>query len=424
MQTGMKGMGFIVSGFAGVIAAMLSFVVTAALGIVLIPFLKKLKFGQTIKEIGPVWHKKKQGTPTMGGFMFIAGILAAVLVLAVGAALKGGAFSQANKTNTLNLIAGVFMALAFGFIGFMDDYIKVVKKRNLGLTARQKFLLQLFVGAVYLLIEYLTVNQGTTFIVPFFNWQWNLHLFYWPVALILIVGVVNSVNLTDGIDGLAGSVTFLAAIGFMLAARLAEATGFAAISAALAGGCLGFLVWNMYPAKVMMGDTGSLFLGGLLCAIAFGMGFPLLLLPIGIIYICETLSVIIQVISFKTTGKRVFKMSPIHHHFELCGWSEVKIDTVFSIITGFYGGVGYLDSGLSGQNRLVRHSPSPVPVSPEICNAGGLPHVHGGKFQTACQSPKTCPQRVRSAVFCPCHHPGGVRAGDDVFRQLRLRQLL
>lgn len=336
MQTGMKGMGFIVSGFAGVIAAMLSFVVTAALGIVLIPFLKKLKFGQTIKEIGPVWHKKKQGTPTMGGFMFIAGILAAVLVLAVGAALKGGAFSQANKTNTLNLIAGVFMALAFGFIGFMDDYIKVVKKRNLGLTARQKFLLQLFVGAVYLLIEYLTVNQGTTFIVPFFNWQWNLHLFYWPVALILIVGVVNSVNLTDGIDGLAGSVTFLAAIGFMLAARLAEATGFAAISAALAGGCLGFLVWNMYPAKVMMGDTGSLFLGGLLCAIAFGMGFPLLLLPIGIIYICETLSVIIQVISFKTTGKRVFKMSPIHHHFELCGWSEVKIDTVFSIITAVF----------------------------------------------------------------------------------------
>lgn len=324
------------NGFAGAIAALLSFIVTSALGIIAIPFLKRLKFGQTIKEIGPTWHKKKQGTPTMGGFMFIAGILAAVLALCVAGLLKGGDFISANKAHILSLTAGIFMALAFGFIGFMDDYIKVVKKRNLGLTAKQKFLLQLFVGAVYLVIEYLTVNQGTTFIVPFFNWQWNLHIFYWPVALILIVGIVNSVNLTDGIDGLAGSVTFLAAVGLMLAARLAEASGFAELSAAVAGGCLGFLVWNMYPAKVMMGDTGSLFLGGVLCAVAFGIGYPLLLLPVGIVYICETLSVIIQVISFKTTGKRVFKMSPIHHHFELCGWSEVKIDTVFSVITALF----------------------------------------------------------------------------------------
>ena len=322
-------------GMIAVFAAVFAFLITAVLGIAVIPLLKRLKFGQSIKEIGPVWHKKKQGTPTMGGVLFIAGIAGSMALVAVILAIM-----PAGNKNGAREIAGVaggaFIALAFGFIGFMDDYIKVVKKRNLGLTAKQKFLLQLIVGSVFLFIEYISGKQGTTFTVPFFNGQLDFGLLYWPAALILIVGMVNAVNLTDGIDGLCGSVTFIVAVCLMICSKLVGLNGYAALSAALAGSCLGFLVWNLHPAKVFMGDTGSLFLGGLICAVSFGINYPLLLLPMGIIYILECLSVIIQVISFKTTGKRVFKMSPIHHHFELCGWSEVKIVTVFSSITAVF----------------------------------------------------------------------------------------
>lgn len=332
-----KGLVKGLEGFDAVLAALIAFIAASLMGFVLVPLLHKLKYGQSIREVGPIWHKKKQGTPTMGGFMFIVGIAAALAVaLAYDAATGHFPGGETNAGFAGMLAAGLFMAAAFGFIGFMDDYIKVVKKRNLGLTAKQKFLLQLIVGAFYLLVLYFCGDRSTTFVVPFFNWRWDFGVFYWPAALLLIVGMVNSVNLTDGIDGLAGSVTFVAAIALMLCAGLLSSTVYAAVAAALAGGCIGFLMWNFYPARIFMGDTGSLFLGGMLCALAFGLHYPLILLPVGIIYIAESLSVIIQVISFKTTGKRVFKMSPIHHHFEMSGWSEVKIVAVFTTVTALF----------------------------------------------------------------------------------------
>lgn len=315
-----------------VLAAVLAFSITALLGIVMIPFLKKLKFGQNIKEIGPVWHKSKQGTPIMGGLMFIAGILISIItVFVIFSAVSGNQFLLGQET--AKIIGGIFMALALGFIGFMDDYIKVVKKRNLGLTAKQKLFAQFITACIYLLIEYISGARGTTFTIPFFNTQLDFGIFYWPVAVFIILAFDNAVNLTDGIDGLCSSVTFLVAIALMLSSKIMGLYGYSIISAALAGGLLGFLVWNFHPAKVFMGDTGSLFLGGIICAIAFGVGQPLILVPMGLIYICEVLSVVIQVISFKTTGKRVFKMSPIHHHFEMSGWSEVRIVGAFSLIT-------------------------------------------------------------------------------------------
>lgn len=317
------------SGVGAAVAAVISFVLTSILGIVVIPVLKKLKYGQSIKEIGPTWHKSKQGTPTMGGVMFIAGFIVAVLfVLAFS---KNFGFN--SDTERLRILSGTLMALLFSVIGFSDDYIKVVKKRNLGLTAKQKLFLQILAAVLFLFIEYSFGHQATTVMVPFTNLQWSLGIFYWPVALFIIVGTVNSTNLTDGIDGLAASVTAAAAVAFMFSSKILGFTAFAAVSAALAGGCLGFLMWNLHPAKVFMGDTGSLFLGGVLCAIAFGINEPLLLIPFGIIYIMESLSDIIQVASFKSTGKRVFKMAPIHHHFEMSGWSEMKIVTVFTSVT-------------------------------------------------------------------------------------------
>ncbi|HEX2937668.1 MAG TPA: phospho-N-acetylmuramoyl-pentapeptide-transferase [Ruminiclostridium sp.] len=318
------------TGMGAVVAAVLSFAVTSALGIVLIPYLRKLKYGQSIKEIGPVWHKSKQGTPVMGGLMFIIGIVISVAVILIFA---GDFMFQMRDNERSRLIYGVLMALMFGFIGFSDDYIKVVKKRNLGLTAKQKFLLQVFAAVIFLVLEFVTGLRGTSMMVPFTNITLNLGIAFWPVALFIIVGTVNSVNLTDGVDGLAASVTTVVALALMLSAKIMMSTAFAAVAAALAGGCLGFLIWNFHPAKIFMGDTGSLFLGGLICAIAFGIDQPLLLIPFGIIYIVETMSDIIQVISFKSTGKRVFKMAPIHHHFEMSGWSEVKIVTVFTCVT-------------------------------------------------------------------------------------------
>ncbi|MCI8648530.1 MAG: phospho-N-acetylmuramoyl-pentapeptide-transferase [Anaerotruncus sp.] len=306
-----------------------AFVVTAALGFPLIPFLRRLKFGQTILDIGPSWHKKKQGTPTMGGIMFVIGatiaIVAGFLGLSMGGAAGGG-------RGNLKLFSGIVMALAFGAVGFLDDYIKVVKKQNLGLTARQKYLMQLIIAVFYLTMLWLAGDRSSIVIIPFIG-QWNLGLLYYPFAVIVITGFVNAVNLTDGIDGLASSVTFVYALCFVVIAGLLGAAQAGVIAAALAGGVLGFLVWNFYPAKVFMGDTGSLFLGGLVVALAFDVGIPLLLVLAGVIYWCEAFSVILQVISFKTTGKRIFKMSPIHHHFELSGWSEIKIVTVFSLVT-------------------------------------------------------------------------------------------
>ena len=239
------------------------------------------------------------------------------------------------------IFAGMFMALAFGAIGFIDDYIKAVKKRNLGLTAVQKLVLQFIVAIAYLVTIALFGGRTETFI-PFYG-MLDIGIFYYPLSAILIVGVVNAANLTDGIDGLDGSVTFFMAIFFMLIASYISRTGVSIMSAALAGGCLGFLIWNFHPAKVFMGDTGSLYLGGYVCALAFALDMPIMLILIALIYICEMFSVILQVLYFKATkGKRLFKMSPIHHHFEMCGWSEIKIVIVFSVFTVICGAVAFL----------------------------------------------------------------------------------
>lgn len=310
-------------------AVVTAFVITALSGKFVIPFLRKLKFGQTILEDGPTWHKAKQGTPTMGGLMFIFGIVLAVMLGSMTMNING---STTGSLNQLYLIAGVIMSVAFGALGFADDYVKVVKKQNLGLTAKQKMAGQLLIAIVYLSVLYFGGATSTILQIPFLG-QLDIGLLYYPFALLVIVGAVNAVNLTDGIDGLCSSVTFVAAIGMMIVATILGASEMNMLAGALAGGCLGFLCWNFHPAKVFMGDTGSLFLGGMICALAFGVRFPVLLLFVGIIYIVETLSVILQVISFQTTGKRIFKMSPIHHHYEMSGWSEEKIVAVFSAVT-------------------------------------------------------------------------------------------
>ena len=309
--------------YAVIVSAMVGLIVSGLLGTILIPILRKLKFGQSIKEIGPNWHKNKQGTPTMGGFMFIIGTVAAVII----------GISIVHNTADMQIIAGVVMALAFGAIGFMDDYVKVVRKRNLGLTAGQKSLMQLLIAVAYLVTLYILGNHRTVINIPFTNFSPDIGLFYYPFMIFVIVGFVNAVNLTDGIDGLAGSITLVVGAFFIIAAKLLIYDNVSIVAAALAGSCMGFLIWNFHPAKVFMGDTGSMFLGGMVCALAFSINMPLLLVPVGIIYIVETFSVILQVISFKTTGKRIFKMSPIHHHFEMSGWQEVKIVAVFTTIT-------------------------------------------------------------------------------------------
>ena len=334
------------SGIWSVVAAAVAFGLTALSGKWLIPYLHKLKFGQTIKEIGPTWHKKKQGTPTMGGIMFIIGIVCAILIsvpLFYSGMSVGDIDPIVGESNLqkVRVFGGILMALAYGLVGFFDDYIKVVKKRNLGLRARQKILLQFLIGAGYLLSLYMAGERGTT-VIPFVG-MIDLGWWYWPIAMFVILGTVNAVNLTDGIDGLASSVTMFVSVAFMLVATNIGAFGMSIMGAAVAGGCVGFLVWNFYPAKVFMGDTGSLFLGGLVVALGFGVGMPILILPIGIIYFLEALSDILQIGYFKLShGKRIFKMAPIHHHFEMSGWSEIKIVSVFSAVTIVGGAAAYL----------------------------------------------------------------------------------
>ena len=308
-----------------------AFLITSVIGMWLIPFLRRLHFGQTILDIGPAWHKSKQGTPTMGGIMFIAGITIAILAGWLTLELSEQGVVDASAAGSFYLWGGLLMALAFGLIGFLDDYISVVKKQNLGLKAGQKSLAQLLVAVVYLAAQQIFAPT-TSFWLPFIG-DLDIGIFYYPLMLFIIVGTVNAVNLTDGIDGLDASVTMVAAMGFMVIASIAGFSQMNLLAAALAGGCLGFLVWNFHPAKVFMGDTGSLFLGGMVVALAFGLRRPLLLVFIGIVYVVETLSDIIQIGSVKLTGKRVFKMAPIHHHFEMSGWSEVKIVAVFSAVT-------------------------------------------------------------------------------------------
>lgn len=330
---------------AALSAFAVAFLVTAVLGAPVIRLLKKMKFGQKILEDGPTWHMYKQYTPTMGGVMFILGLLAALCV-SFPAIMAAGDFKPA--------MIFAFSAV-FGLIGFIDDYTKIKKKQNQGLTALQKLLLQIAAAALFVTalrsLGYLT---GQVY-VPFWNTTlllpWAVYL---PCAIFVIVGCVNAVNLTDGIDGLAASVTGVVS-AFFTALFLFLLTDVSAVfSAGLLGGLLGFLLYNKNPARVFMGDTGSLFLGGAVCGMAFACDMPLILIPVGIIYIVETLSDIIQVFWFKLTrrlfgqGRRIFRMAPLHHHFEKCGWSEKKIVFVFSTITAvmcilsYFGLRGYL----------------------------------------------------------------------------------
>ena len=319
-----------------IIAALVAFAFTLFSGYFVIPYLRKLKFGQTILEDGPTWHKSKQGTPTMGGIMMILGVVLALVICIIYSLLTHNAFYNelTNKRSLITFLAGTIMALCMAGIGFIDDYIKVVKKRNLGLTARQKTFLQLLVAAFYLVA--LSYSGMDTLYIPFLkeiDITSGFGLLFWPIALCFIYGFTNAVNLTDGIDGLASSVTLVVSCAFMLASGYLTIVSNNILCSALAGACVGFVCWNAHPAKVFMGDTGSMFLGGMVVAMAFGIGKPVLLILVGIIYLLEALSDIIQVAYYKKTKKRIFKMAPLHHHFEMCGWSENKIVFVFSFIT-------------------------------------------------------------------------------------------
>ena len=317
-----------------VLPAVVCFAITAVVGRLLIPALRRLKAGQAIKEIGPSWHMTKQGTPTMGGLMFIIGIGITILVLGWRNMLAGD-FSH--------LYVYVF-SLVFGAIGFIDDYQKVKHHRNTGLTAPQKFILQLAAAVAFLCLMRYEGMLSPNLYIPF----WNTHIVLpWIVYLIfaafVIVGTVNAVNITDGLDGLSSSVTLPVAVFFTAVAVIwAGYAQLGTFSAALVGGLCGFLLYNHYPAKVFMGDTGSLFLGGAVAALAFAYDMPLVLILVGIVYICETLSDIIQVGYFKLThGKRIFKMAPLHHHFEMCGWKETKVVAVFTAVSTVFCAIAF-----------------------------------------------------------------------------------
>ena len=317
------------------VAAVVAFAISFALGYVVIPFLHKLKFGQTILEIGPKWHKNKQGTPTMGGILFIVGTLVAFGVVVLVDKLLGGNIIGMNeiveKSMNIKVWGGLVMAIGFAFIGFLDDYIKVVKKRNMGLTILQKTVLQIVLMGGYLLTLYINDPTGSMFI-PFVG-MIETKIFFWVIGVGVIYCTTNAVNFTDGIDGLCGSVTVTAAVSFIVVGALRNCLGVSLLAAALAGGLIGYLIWNWHPAKVMMGDLGSMFLGGMVVALSYAIDCPFIILLIGIIYVAEFGSDIIQIGYFKLThGKRIFKMAPIHHHFEMCGWKEVKIVKIFSLV--------------------------------------------------------------------------------------------
>ncbi len=299
-------------------AVLIAFFLNIVLSPFVIPLLHKLKFGQNVRDDGPSTHLKKSGTPTMGGLIILASLVLTSLLF----------IKDNREVQTI-----LFVTVGFGFIGFMDDYIKVVKKRSLGLTPMQKILGQLIITFVFVYMIYGYLGMDTKIIIPFADGKLlDLGIVYWPFLIFGVIGVVNAVNLTDGIDGLASGVTVLVAT-FFAAVALGMKSNVAPIAAAAAGSLLGFLLFNSYPAKVFMGDTGSLALGGFVIATAFVMKMPLFIVIVGIIYVIENISVILQVAYFKKTKKRLFRMAPIHHHFELGGWPETKVVTVFSIVT-------------------------------------------------------------------------------------------
>lgn len=309
------------------LAAGLSILVCVLMGPVVIPLLTKLKAGQSIREDGPRRHLVKSGTPTMGGIIIITAVLFSSL-----------AFAGDN----LEVVTCVLATVAFGAVGFWDDYIKVVLKRSLGLRAREKLGLQLIIGIVLGLILIFALGRGTEILVPFTGWSWESGPLYVPFLILVLMGTANGVNLTDGLDGLAAGTTFLVALGYVVICIMTSHFELAIFAGALAGGCLGFLVFNRYPARLFMGDTGSMALGGAIASIAAITKSEVALVFIGGLYVIEALSVIIQVISYQLTGRRVFLMSPIHHHFELKGWSEVKVVMMFWLVSLLFIVVGLL----------------------------------------------------------------------------------
>lgn len=300
-----------------VMAIVISFIVASILGPIIIPLLHKLKFGQNIRQEGPKSHLKKAGTPTIGGLIFIFATIITMFIM-VG-----------NPTD--EAMIALYSFVGFGFVGFLDDLLKIIKKKNEGLTSGQKMILLLIVSGFLTWYAYKYI--GTSINIPFLNGQINLGLFYIPFVMFYFAGVTNAVNLTDGLDGLATSVTVLVTTFLGIISYNLGHISLAIFCVALAGALLAFLRFNAFPARVFMGDTGSLALGGAVAMVALILKMPLILVLIGIIYVIETLSVILQVASFKLTGKRIFKMAPIHHHFEQLGWSETRIVSVFSIIT-------------------------------------------------------------------------------------------
>ena len=320
-----------------ILVAIAVFLLTVILEKLIIPILQSHKVGQRILEIGPRWHKNKAGTPTMGGICFIMAILVVMAVMSVIYAVN----NKASDLIPLALALG--LATMNGMIGFFDDYTKLVKKQNEGFTAKQKIVLQSLAAIIYLVAMGLTNNINTALHIPFTSVYLELGFIYYVFAFILIIGFVNSVNLTDGIDGLASSVTLVVGIFFSVMAFALNMRMLALIGASLIGATAGFLIYNFYPARVFMGDTGSLFLGGLVVGATFLLDEPMIIFLIGIIYLIEALSDIIQVGVFKLSGRkiRVFKMAPIHHHFEKCGWSEIKIVVIFSLVTFAFCALAY-----------------------------------------------------------------------------------
>lgn len=299
-------------------AVLIAFFLNIVISPFVIPMLQRFKFGQNVRSDGPNTHLKKAGTPTMGGVIILVSLVLTSLLF-----IKGN-----RQAQTI-----LFVTVGFGVIGFIDDYIKIVKKRSLGLTPLQKIIGQLVVTLSfgYLLLNY--IGLDTSIIIPFTNsMEMDLGILFWPFLLVAVLGTVNAVNLTDGLDGLASGVTVLVAT-FFAVISLSINGGVSPVAAAAVGSLLGFLLFNSYPAKVFMGDTGSLALGGFVVATAFVMKMPLFIPIVGLIYVIENISVILQVAYFKKTKKRLFKMAPIHHHFELSGWPETKVVTVFAIVT-------------------------------------------------------------------------------------------
>ncbi|MCD7905032.1 MAG: phospho-N-acetylmuramoyl-pentapeptide-transferase [Clostridiales bacterium] len=309
-------------------AILIAFIFNIILCPVIIPLLRKLKFGQNVRDDGPETHLVKAGTPTMGGIMILLSMFIASLF-----------FIKGNYDGIMVL----FMTLGYGIIGFIDDYIKVVKKRSLGLRVWQKLVMQFIVTGIFIYYIYAYTDIGTEIYVPFMRgFTVDIGVLFIPFVLCVVLGTVNAVNLTDGLDGLASGVTVLATLFFMFIAYGAE-SGVLPVAGAAVGSLLGFLLFNSYPAKVFMGDTGSLALGGFIAAMAVLFKLPLFLLIVGIIYVCEAVSVILQVGFFKLThGKRIFKMAPLHHHFEKCGYRETKVVSAFYIVTAIGVLVGFI----------------------------------------------------------------------------------